>query len=149
MASFLPQTAEYALRAMVWFATHSADRVVPARDLSLETGIPSNYLSKILRRLVLAGILESRRGPGGGFQLARPPKRVSFRDVLLAVDAYPEDDHCAFGWGSCSPRRPCPLHEPWSRLSEEFRHWACSTTLADLSHGLRRQGGTRKGRRGR
>ena len=53
------QTGEYALRAMASLAISGSRASVPARDLSEQTGIPAHYLSKILRRLVLAGLLES------------------------------------------------------------------------------------------
>lgn len=137
MQTFLSQTAEYALRAMAWIATRSGAEPVLSHDLSQSTGIPEQYLSKILRRLVLAGILESRKGRGGGFTLARPPERICFRDVLLAVDAYPREDRCAFGWGACDPAKPCPLHPSWSRMSDEFRDWATRTVLSDMRNGSR------------
>jgi len=66
----LSQTAEYALRAMAWLATVSGDEPVRAVDLSSATGIPTHYLSKVLRRLVLANLLESQKGQGGGFSLS-------------------------------------------------------------------------------
>jgi len=130
--SLLSQTAEYALRAMAWITLRSPDRPVLARDLSMQTSIPGQYLSKILRRLVLAGILESRKGRGGGFTLARPPARISFRDVLEAVDAYPAEDRCAFGWGACNSRRPCPLHGSWGSMATAFREWATRTRFEGL-----------------
>lgn len=130
--TFLSQTAEYALRAMTWIAGHPLGEPLLTRDLSEGTQIPTHYLSKILRRLVLADLLESRKGRGGGFILARPPGEISFRDVLVAVDAYPREDRCAFGWGTCDPSRPCPLHASWSRMSEHFRNWAERSTFADV-----------------
>jgi Rrf2 family protein len=130
MNAFLSQTAEYALRAMAWLASTSPEAPVRARDLSEGTQIPAQYLAKILRRLVVSGVLESRKGHGGGFSLARPADQISFRDVLLAVDAYPAEERCAFGWGECDASRPCPLHEPWTRMSEQFTGWASTTTLA-------------------
>ncbi|MBW2295571.1 MAG: Rrf2 family transcriptional regulator, partial [Deltaproteobacteria bacterium] len=66
----LSQTAEYALRAMAWLATAPTREPVRAKDLSVATGIPSHYLSKVMRRLVLAGLLISQKGQGGGFLLA-------------------------------------------------------------------------------
>ena len=146
MHTFLTQTAEYALRAMAWIALESPRDPVLARDLSTGTRIPSQYLSKILRRLVLAGILESRKGRGGGFTLARPPDRIFFKEVLAAVDAYPREDRCAFGWGACDPARPCPLHESWSRMSSGFREWASRTTFGDV-HEVPARRTTRRRRR--
>ena len=131
MNTFLSQTAEYALRAMMWIAGHPPGEPLLARDLSEATQIPAQYLSKILRRLVLADLLLSRKGRGGGFTLARPPGEISFRDVLLAVDAYPREERCAFGWGMCDRSRPCPLHTSWSQMSEHFTLWAANATFAD------------------
>jgi Rrf2 family protein len=108
MNAFLSQTAEYALRAMAWLASTSPEAPVRARDLSEGTQIPAQYLAKILRRLVVSGVLESRKGHGGGFSLARPADQISFRDVLLAVDAYPAEERCAFGWGECDALTPLP-----------------------------------------
>jgi Rrf2 family protein len=132
MESFLSQTSEYALRATAWLASLSSREPVPARDLAKHSGVPSHYLSKILRRLVLAGILESQKGKAGGFTLARPPHAITFKDVLLAVDAFPLSERCAFGWGACNSASPCPLHGPWTAISQEFRDWAARTTFADL-----------------
>jgi Rrf2 family protein len=129
----LSQTAEYALRAMAWLATVQARGPVRVKDLSIATGIPSHYLSKVMRRLVLANLLVSQKGLGGGFLLAKAPGEIPFIDILNAVDAYPTDGRCAFGWGECDEVHPCPLHGSWSRLNEQLRSWAEGTTLADIA----------------
>lgn len=123
------QTAEYALRVVAWIAGRPNGQPILARDLATATLIPEQYLLKILRRLVLAGVLESRKGRGGGFVLSKPPERICFRDVLEAVDAYPRQDRCAFGWGACDPSRPCPLHTSWGPMSETFKRWAMTSTF--------------------
>ena len=133
MESFLSRTAEYALRAVAWLSSESPVAPVRARDVSKGTRIPGHYLAKIMRQLVLGGVLESRKGQGGGFSLARPPGEISFEEVLRAVNAYPDAGRCAFGWGSCDSTRPCPLHESWRRMSDEFRDWAARTTLAEAA----------------
>ncbi len=127
------QTAEYALRAMAWLSTMPAGEPMRVKDLSIATGIPSHYLSKVMRRLVLAGLLVSQKGQGGGFLLSKPPGEIAFIDILTAVDAYSTDGRCAFGWGQCDAIHPCPLHNSWSRLNEELRSWAEGTTLADIA----------------
>ncbi len=77
------------------------------------------------------------RGKGGGFVLVLPADAISFKDVLTAVDAFPTKRRCAFGRGDCNAARPCPLHDKWTAMSDEFRDWATRTTFAelgDLSH---------------
>ena len=103
------------------------------KDLSIATGIPSHYLSKVMRRLVLAGLLRSQKGQGGGFVLSKAPDEIPFIDILTAVDAYSTDGGCAFGWGACDEVHPCLLHGSWSRLNQQIRSWAEGTTLADIA----------------
>ena len=118
---------------MGWIAILEPGQAIRATDLSEATGIPAHYLSKILRRLVVAKLLLSQKGRGGGFSLSRPPERITFFQVLAAVDAAPEDGPCAFGWGQCSSEHPCPMHDAWSEISGAFYTWAIKTTLADVS----------------
>jgi len=131
------QTAEYALRAMAALASIEPGVPVRAADLSEATGIPAHYLSKVLRRLVLAGLLSSQKGQGGGFALAKSAEAVTFMQILMAVDAYPDEGHCAFGWGLCDEANPCALHFAWTRLSDGIRDWADGTTLAEVAEQAR------------
>lgn len=128
--TLLSQTAEYALRATTWLAVCPPGTALRSSDLSRATGIPDHYLSKILRRLVIAGLLSSRRGQGGGFELARPPDEIRLLDVLHAVDPSIERGRCAFGWGACDAKAPCPLHAAWAPMGDSFMEWAATTTLA-------------------
>jgi Rrf2 family iron-sulfur cluster assembly transcriptional regulator len=130
----LSQTAEYALRAMAWLALAPKGKPVRAADLSHATGIPAYYVSKVLRRLVLANLLESQKGQGGGFSLARAPREITFIDILSAVDALPTQGRCAFGWGQCDATNTCPLHNAWSQLDQRIRDWATSTNLEEIAN---------------
>jgi Rrf2 family iron-sulfur cluster assembly transcriptional regulator len=130
---FISQTGEYAIRAMSAIATLPEGIRIRATDLGRATGIPAPYLSKILRRLVLAGLLVSQKGQGGGFSLACPAAEIPFIDILNAVDAFPADRRCAFGWGNCDQLSPCPLHGAWSRLNHQTRDWANDTNLAEIA----------------
>jgi Rrf2 family protein len=122
------------MRAMAWLATAPGGQPVRAVDLSHATGIPAHYLSKVLRRLVLANLLESQKGQGGGFTLSRAPSQIAFIDILSAVDAYPAQGRCAFGWGQCDAADPCPLHNSWTRLNGHIRDWAAGTSLEEIAN---------------
>ncbi len=130
---FISQTAEYAIRAMSALAILPAGKKIRAADLGRAAGIPAPYLSKILRRLVLADLLVSQKGQGGGFSLARPAAAIPFIEILDAIDAFPTEGRCAFGWGDCDQLRPCPLHNSWSRLSTRLREWANDSNLAEVA----------------
>jgi DNA-binding IscR family transcriptional regulator len=86
--------------------------------------------------LVLAELLISQKGQGGGFALARPAREVRFIDILNAVDAFPAEGRCAFGWGACDETHPCPLHGAWSRLNQSMLEWATDTNLAEIANAV-------------
>ncbi|HSQ66869.1 MAG TPA: Rrf2 family transcriptional regulator [Polyangiaceae bacterium] len=128
----LSQTSEYALRALATLARLGPGESMRAADLARETGVPAQYLSKVLRRLVARGLLRAQKGHGGGFSLARGPSAIHVADVLEALDSAPIVGRCAFGWGKCNEAQPCPLHPVWSKLAESFQTWTSTTTLADV-----------------
>ena len=128
----LPQTVEYALRAMAYIANLPPAEPVRAHDLAAATNVPPHYLSKLMRRLVVAGLLKSQKGHHGGFVLAMPARYIRALDIMVAADYRPDPTHCAFGWGNCRPSEPCPLHPAWSKLNEAICTWAATTTLSDM-----------------
>lgn len=121
-------TSEYALRAMTFLAgeTESAN----SERISAHTQIPKPFLSKILRDLVVAGLIHGQRGPNGGFTLTRPADKVSILDVINAVDPLKRIDECPLGLPE--HKTLCPLH---AELDAAIEHVECSlgsTFLADL-----------------
>lgn len=78
------QTADYALRAMVCLAGEP-DRLTPTPELARQTGVPSNYLAKVLQMLASSDLIIGRRGVGGGYKLSKPAEEVSLLDVINAV----------------------------------------------------------------
>lgn len=129
---YFTQTAEYALRAMVYLASLGEGEAIRAKDLAEKTTIPSHYLSKIMRRMVVDGLVSSRKGHRGGFRLAKSSEQIRFIDILEAIDYRGDPDRCAFGWGDCDVDFPCPLHDVWTRLNNQFLTWATENTLADV-----------------
>lgn len=132
MSMQMPQSAEYALRVMTYLANLPDGYPVRARDLSLLTGVPAPYLAKLMRQLVVAGLLLSQRGHHGGFVLALQPKHIRFLDVMRAVDGGPDPTHCGFGWGRCRAAEPCPMHDVFKALNDAVCDWAAQTSLQDV-----------------
>jgi Rrf2 family iron-sulfur cluster assembly transcriptional regulator len=126
------RTAEYALRVAACLARSPEGDFVRAQEIAEAAAVPRDYLSKIMRRLVEAELLESRKGHGGGFRLARAPSAIRFIDVLSAVGYQSDEGQCAFGWDKCSVTDPCPLHPFWSKLRGDVDRWAGNNTLADF-----------------
>ena len=124
-------TAVYGLRAMATLAGLGAGETLNAAELSERTGVPQQYLSKVMRKLVLARLVRSQRGHGGGFQLMRPPGEIRVADALAALDLDVASG-CAFGFAACDPQNPCVLHPLWSRLQESLDAWTGGSTFAEL-----------------
>src|SRR4051794_3601521 len=92
----LPKTAEYGLRAVVWLAREPNQRE-SAESITERTQVPRRYLHKVLQDLVVAKMVQSRSGPGGGYSLARSPKQLTILDVVNAVAPLERIRHCPLG----------------------------------------------------
>lgn len=78
--------SEYALKAVLELCRHSADEVVPLTDISSRRDIPLKYLEQIMLIIKKAGLVESRRGAGGGFSLNKKPEEITLGSVMRAVE---------------------------------------------------------------
>ncbi len=128
----LSRTAEYALRATVYLAIHRGLDAVRVSDLARGLDIPRNYLSKILHALARQGIVESARGPGGGFRLTTTPAGTSLLEVVAVFDDISARRSCILGRAECNDANPCPLHGRWEVVSEQVAAFFRDTSLADV-----------------
>lgn len=125
-------TAQYALRAILLIAQRGGDSPVLARELAAKAKIPKQYLSTILRSAVRAGLLQSMRGRGGGFVLARPAAQMTLAEVLIPFDSVAGCMGCPFGLPRCSDANPCLVHDYWKPVASHFRQMLSETTLASV-----------------
>lgn len=101
------QTAEYALRAVVWLANHT-DAPMTTSQIAQATQVPPDYLSKVLWALGRGGLVHAQRGKNGGFTLTRPADELSILDVINAVDPVQRIVRCPLGLKG--HEQLCPLH---------------------------------------
>ena len=76
----------YALLAVGYIAQHQKEGIILSQSIAKEYKIPLEYLLKILQQLVRANVLRSKRGPRGGFSLAKPTRRITMLQIIEAVD---------------------------------------------------------------
>jgi len=139
----LSQTAEYALRGVLYLAEYGGDQPVPVDKIAQNLAIPRNYLSKILHTLGKRNVLTSARGPHGGFALAIPAERLSLLEVVEPFDELEERGECLLGRERCSEESPCAAHHRWKELSDNVAAFFRDTTVqelirADALNGVRR-----------
>lgn len=82
----ISRSTGYALLAVGYIAQHKNQKVILSQDISKQYNIPLEYLLKILQQLVRANVLRSKRGPRGGFSLAKPPDKITMLQIIEAVD---------------------------------------------------------------
>jgi len=82
----ISRSTGYALLAVGFIAQRQDEEIILSQRISKEYGIPLEYLLKILQQLVRANVLHSKRGPRGGFSLAKPTKRISLLQIVEAVE---------------------------------------------------------------
>jgi Rrf2 family transcriptional regulator, iron-sulfur cluster assembly transcription factor len=132
------QSAKYALSVLKLLAEQPGKRI-QTRDIAGETGIPAHYLAKIMSQLTGAGLVDGRKGWGGGFVLATGSGRQPLLRVVELFDGLPDPDECLFGLQRCSSSRPCPLHQRWAGVRKAFRSMLADARVRDLAASPDRQ----------
>lgn len=127
----VPQTVEYALRAVLHIARDPRGEPVRVGDIAVALDVPRNYLSKTLHLLARAGVLTSARGPTGGFQLGRPPERLTLAEIAAPFMIVGERT-CLLGQAACGDDRPCAAHDRWKLVVRQADEFFSRTTIADL-----------------
>lgn len=130
---------EYAIRAMTYMASVPVGTRMLARNVAAHERIPAPFLGKVFQTLVRADLLESSKGPGGGFSIARDPTTITLFDIYSAIDGTTYLDGCAVGLARCSDETPCPLHERWKPVRERIRTYLQSTNLIDMAEATRKK----------
>ncbi len=133
----LTSKTAYGVQAMFDLAFHGRGRAVQARETADRQGIPLRYLEQILQDLRRAGLVEGKRGPGGGYALARPATEVRLSDLMAALDGPVE---ALLSWeeppdGKRKGRGPETADVPglvWRELAGQVAGLFGAVTLQDL-----------------
>lgn len=120
---------DYATRALLSLTLHGVEQPTSVKEIAERTSLPQPYLEQILLAVKGAGIVQSKRGVGGGYVLARPPEAITVAEILSAVDGpielpMSDHDHC---------EGHCVIQEVWRAVSCEMRTYLDGVTLADLA----------------
>jgi Rrf2 family protein len=130
----LSTTSEHALRALVHLARLPDGASSLGRDLARQADIPPNYLSKILWALRNAGIVETTRGQGGGYRLARRPVEVFLIDVVEPFERIRSRPGCLLGEKhECDDESACTAHTAWKAVRQTYLDFLTTKTIADVA----------------
>ncbi len=126
----ISQTAEYALRAIVYLADQDGVACTTS-EIAKTTQVPAGYLAKVMQSLCRAGLVKSQRGLNGGFKLANDARELSVLTVINAVDPIQRFAECPLGIESHG-RRLCPLHHRLDQAAAMVEKAFGETMVAEL-----------------
>lgn len=125
------QTAEYALRAIVCLAEHQRNQPLGNQFIAEATQVPETYLAKVMQSLVKAGLVQSRRGVGGGFVLSSCANAVTVLEVVNAVAPIQRFNDCPLKLVGHRKRR-CSMHAQLNAAVEQVESTLAASTIEQL-----------------
>jgi Rrf2 family iron-sulfur cluster assembly transcriptional regulator len=127
----------YAVMAMVDLASQCEDCPVSICEVAERQQISPSYLEQLFAKLRRGGIVDSARGPGGGYKLNRPAREIRIADIFLAVGETVEATRCGKGSpiGCAKAGARCKTHDLWSELGNQISLFLNAVTLADVVEG--------------
>jgi Rrf2 family transcriptional regulator, cysteine metabolism repressor len=126
---------DYGLRALIDLAEHHETGVpVQAKDIAERQSIPKDYLALIMIELRKAGLIDSVRGPGGGYRLAMLPEEITMGHALRSLESPLSLIDCTtdLGFGECSLSLRCRMRNVWIEATKAVAEILDRTTIADL-----------------
>lgn len=127
----LTTKGRFAVTAMIDIALRDGGGPVTLSDISQRQKISLSYLEQLFGRLRRQGLVNSTRGPGGGYRLARQPADVSVADIIRAVDEPIDTTQCG-GLENCHDDHKCLTHDLWTKLNAHIFDYLKAVTLAQL-----------------
>jgi len=133
----LNQATDYAFRAVLHLSSLPRGKVLEARVIAEQQQIPMRFMLKILHMLVQAGIVESFRGVGGGYALAKAPREISLRDVVEAVEGPIYINRCLIAPEECNKRNTahCSVHNALRSVQQAINQQLEECDFETLSKG--------------
>lgn len=115
------KTCEYAIRAVMFIAQKSKDGGrVGIKEIAKGIDSPEHFIAKILQDLCKRGLVQSFKGPNGGFYLDDENLKYSLADVVKAVDGDKIFSGCGLGLKECSESQPCPIHHEFKKVRKDI-----------------------------
>jgi Rrf2 family iron-sulfur cluster assembly transcriptional regulator len=127
----LTSKGRYAVTAMLDVTIHAVSGPVSLADISERQGISLSYLEQLFSRLRKHGLVNSVRGPGGGYRLGKCSTQIAVADVISAVNESVDATKCS-GKGNCQDGEQCLTHSLWQGLSQRIEEFLQDISLSEL-----------------
>jgi Rrf2 family protein len=128
------KTCEYAIRAMLFLAQKSEHtNKLGIGEISKGIDAPAHFLAKILQDLSRKKLVQSIKGPNGGFYLDESLRRTTLADIVIAIDGDNLFTGCGLGLKICSEKNPCPLHDEFKAIRKKIYSMLESATVVEFN----------------
>lgn len=134
----ITRATDYAVRVVVQLATLPKGEKARLATLGAATGVSGSFLSKVLQRLVHAGLVTSHRGTGGGFCLRPHGDKTTLLQVIEAMEGPMRLNQCLVAGLSCDRKAWCGVHPVWQRAQAALTDVLGSVTVAEMARDTHR-----------
>jgi Rrf2 family protein len=133
----LSNSCRYGIRAVIYLAKHYPDKSnVGIKEISADLKLPMPFLAKILQQLAKHKILNSTKGPNGGFSLLKKPESITLLEIVKIIDGEGLFKNCIIHDGSCAEvrrnKKTCPVHDDYSCIRTSLINLFKNKTIAEL-----------------
>lgn len=134
---FFSKTCEYAIRAVIFIAQKSeGGKKVGIKEVAAGIDSPEHFIAKILQDLSKRELIQSSKGPNGGFYIDDASRRHTLADIVSAVDGDKVFKGCGLGLKICSETKPCPLHNEFKEIRKKMHVALQSATIGEFNESL-------------
>ena len=138
MSLIFSRQCEYAIQGVLYLALKPTGKMTSTKELTGQLSIPYHFLAKILQSLTRKGLLNSYRGPSGGFALGMPAQDITLFHIVEAIDGTEFIRTCVLGFAECTGKDVCSVHVRWSGLRETIYQMLISKNIAEMAHDMRK-----------
>jgi Rrf2 family protein len=128
----LSKATEYAIRALIYIR-QKENSLMGFKEIAAGIGAPEAFTGKILQTLVRNGMLRSSKGPGGGFFLDEKSGPMPLIKVVEGLEGTSFFKRCGLGLAVCSSENPCPIHEDYAHIREQFEQLMIKESIWSLA----------------
>jgi len=131
------KTCEYAIRAMIFVAKKSkSDIRVGIKEIAKGTDAPEHFMAKVMQELSRKKLVNSAKGPNGGFYMDEQLYRTSLSDIVKAIDGEGYRLDCVLGLKTCSETSPCPVHNEYKSIKKNLVKMLETSTIGEFNEKL-------------
>ncbi len=129
----LSVTCKTAIKAVVILASKiDTDNKASIKEIADDINGSEHTVGKLLQKLVKANVIKSSKGPTGGFYINSKQMQIAIIKIIEAIDGDEVFKECGLGLSTCSSKRPCPIHNDYKKVRDQFEQFYKNKTVADL-----------------